>query len=469
MRSRPKEDEKGMGQLSAVILAAGEGKRMRSKHSKVLHQVCGRPMIDWVLNAAEGAGADRAIVVVGHAREELQDYLQDRVQYAVQERQLGTGHALMQAEELLQEDGGTVLVLVGDTPMLTAQTLQKAYAYHCSEKACATVLAARVEQPYGYGRVICENGQVARIVEEKDASDEERDVKLINAGMYFFDTQELFQALRQVGNSNAQGEYYLTDVCAILKEKGKRVVCFETEDPAEFEGVNDRVQLSRMEGAMNRRTILTLQRSGVTVVDPEHTYIGPDVKIGMDTVILPGCHLSGATVIGQDCVIGPQTSLTNMIVEDRVIIKNSVGMDSFIGEDTTVGPFAYIRPNSRIGAKVKIGDFVEIKNSNIDTGTKVSHLTYIGDSDVGAGVNFGCGTVTVNYDGTHKFRTTIGDKAFIGCNTNLVAPVTVAPEAFIAAGSTITEDIPDDCLAIARARQTNIEGWVSKRKEKNSK
>ena len=458
-----------MSQLSAVVLAAGEGKRMRSKHSKVLHQVCGRPMIDWVLQAAEGAGAARSIVVVGHAREELQAYLQDRVQYAVQEQQLGTGHAVLQAEELLKHENGTVMVLVGDTPLLTAQTLQKAYAFHCSSQACATVLAATVDQPKGYGRVVCRDGQVEKIVEDKDASPEELEIRLINAGMYFFDCQDLFSALAQVGNANAQGEYYLTDVCAILKKMGKGVACYQVEDADEIQGVNDRTQLSEMEKLMNLRTIRALQKSGVTIANPTCTYIEPGVKIGMDTVILPGCHLSGTTVIGEDCVIGPQTNLSNMTVGDRVTMKYTVGMDSTVGEDTTVGPFAYIRPNSKIGKKVKIGDFVEVKNSTIDTGTKVSHLTYIGDSDVGAGVNFGCGTVTVNYDGTHKFRTTIGDKAFIGCNTNLVAPVTVAPEAFIAAGSTITEDIPDDCLAIARARQTNIKGWVSKRKEKNSK
>lgn len=458
-----------MGQLSAVILAAGEGKRMHSKHAKVLHQVCGRPMVDWVLQAAQGAGADKRIVVVGHGRQELQAHLQDRVQYAVQEQQLGTGHAVLQAEELLHNQTGTVLVLVGDTPMLTAQTLQKAYAFHCNEQASATVLAATVEQPYGYGRVICRQGLVDKIVEEKDASEQERKVNLVNAGMYFFNCQDLFTALTQVGKANAQGEYYLTDVCAILKNMAKQVVCYKVENAEEIQGVNDRAQLAEAEKAMNRRTIARLQREGVTVIDPEHTYIEPNVKIGMDTVVYPGCYLIGATVIGEDCVIGPQTNLSNVVVGERVILKYTVGMDSEIGSDTTVGPFAYIRPNSKIGARVKIGDFVEIKNSTIDAGTKVSHLTYVGDSDVGAGVNFGCGTVTVNYDGTHKYRTTIGDKAFIGCNTNLVAPVTVAPEAFIAAGSTITEDIPDDCLAIARARQTNIKGWVSKRKEKNLK
>lgn len=259
---------------------------------------------------------------------------------------------------------------------------------------------------------------------------------------------------------------------AMIYQAGNKVddcAVYQTEENPSLMPVVDRVSLSQTERAIYQRTALQLQLCGVTITNPEDTYISPDVTVGQDTVILPGCYLSGHTVIGEDCVIGPQTNLTNMKLGDRVTMKYTVGMDSEIGEDSTVGPFAYIRPNSKIGSKVKVGDFVEIKNSVIDTGTKISHLTYVGDSDVGAGVNFGCGTVTVNYDGVHKYRTTIGDKAFIGCNTNLVAPVTVAPEAFIAAGSTITEDIPEDCLAIARARQTNIQGWVSNRKEKNSK
>ncbi|MBE7043793.1 MAG: bifunctional UDP-N-acetylglucosamine diphosphorylase/glucosamine-1-phosphate N-acetyltransferase GlmU [Ruminococcaceae bacterium] len=300
---------------------------------------------------------------------------------------------------------GNLLVLNGAVPGITADCLSKAYGYHRNEQATVTDLKA---------------------------------------------------------NDKTVAQFFA------LGEQREKAVSFFIEDDAIIEICN-RVQLAAAEKAIYSRTISQLQLSGVTIFDPDTTYISPDVSIGMDTVVLPGCHISGDTVIGEDCTIGPDTNLVQMKIGNSVTIKYTVGMESSVGDGTTVGPFAYIRPNSIIGTNVKIGDFVEIKNSVIDTGTKVSHLTYVGDSDVGAGVNFGCGTVTVNYDGVHKHRTTIGDKAFIGCNTNLVAPVKVAPEAFIAAGSTITEDIPNDCLAIARARQTNIQGWVSNRKEKNSK
>lgn len=419
-----------MRQLKAVILAAGEGKRMCSRHAKVLQTVCGRPMIEWVLQAAKEAGAAESIAVVGNHQEEIKDCLQDRVRYAVQEQPFGGAHAVLQVKALLEEED-TLLVLAGDLPMVTGETLREGYARHMQAQADATVLTA----------------------EESDDSD----------GIYFFQCSALKSVLEQRELSE------VSDLFDALSQNGGNTACCKAENGIELMDVNNRVQLAEAERQMCLRTIAQLQAAGVTVADPGQTYVEPGVQVGMDTVLLPGCRLSGTTVIGEDCVIGPNTSLSNMQVGCGVTMKYTVGMDSVVGNSTTVGPFAYIRPNSVIGERVKIGDFVEIKNSNIDCGTKVSHLTYIGDSDVGSGVNFGCGTVTVNYDGTHKYRTAIGDKAFIGCNTNLVAPVTVAPEAFIAAGSTITEDIPDDCLAIARARQTNIKGWVSKRKEKNSK
>ena len=456
-----------MKNLAAVILAAGEGKRMKSRVSKVLHEVCARPMIDWVIEAAQGAGAQECIVVVGHNAEQVIEHLGSRCQTALQAERLGTAHAVQMAAPLLKDFDGDVMVLGGDMPMVTADTLAKAYDEHCARGAAATVLTAEVDDPTGYGRVLCsETGELEGIVEQKDADEEQQKVRLINAGMYFFDAKLLFSSITEIKNDNAQSEYYLPDVLGILKSKGHCVSIYQTEDAAEILGVNDRVQLAQMNKLMNERILDRVMRDGVTIVDPASTFIAPGVRIGMDTVIHPGSIVSGNTVIGENCVIGPMTRLEDMRVADGVKIVNSVCMQSEIGEDTTVGPFAYIRPNCKIGSRVKLGDFVEIKNSSIDTGTKVSHLTYVGDSEVGSGVNFGCGTVTVNYDGTYKYKTVIGDNAFIGCNTNLVAPVEVAADSFIAAGSTITDFVPSNSLAVARARQTNIEDWVTRRKSK---
>lgn len=456
-----------MKNLAAVILAAGEGKRMKSRVSKVLHEVSTRPMIDWVIEAARDAGAQECIVVVGHNAEQVTEHLGSSCQTALQAERLGTAHAVQMAAPLLKNFDGNVMVLGGDMPMVTADTLKKAYSEHCAREAAATVLAAEVDDPTGYGRVLCsESGELECIVEQKDADEEQQKVRLVNAGMYFFDAKLLFSSISEIKNDNAQSEYYLPDVLGILKGKGHCVSIYQTEDATEILGVNDRVQLAQMNKMMKERILDKIMRDGVTIIDPASTFIAPGVKIGMDTVIHPGSILNGNTVVGENCVIGPMTRLEDMRVADGVKIVNSVCMQSEIGEDTTVGPFAYIRPNCKIGSKVKLGDFVEIKNSSIDTGTKVSHLTYVGDSEVGSGVNFGCGTVTVNYDGTYKYKTVIGDNAFIGCNTNLVAPVEVAADSFIAAGSTITDFVPSNSLAVARARQTNIEDWVTRRKNK---
>lgn len=456
-----------MRRLRAVIMAAGHGKRMKSDTSKVLHGVCGKAMIDRCLEAAELCGAEKTVIVVGHKAEEVMAHVGDRADYAFQHELLGTAHAVMQTESFFEGYSGDVLILSGDVPAITAETLKNCYQTHKNVSAAATVLAARVDDPSGYGRVIQENGEFKAIVEHKDANAEELAVKLINSGIYFFDSALLFGALKKISNDNAQGEYYLPDALSVMKSEGSKIAVALMNDYTELLGVNDRFQLAEMNRLINKRNIKRIMDSGVTVTDPENTYIGDDVTVGCDTVIEPGCFIFGKTVIGKACVIGPQTRLTDMKVGSNVSVLNSVCTESEISDGANVGPFAYIRPGSKIGKNVKIGDFVEIKNSSLGEGTKVSHLTYVGDSDVGSNVNFGCGTVTVNYDGNHKHRTKIGDNAFIGCNTNLVAPVEVAENAFTAAGSTITDDVPADSLAIARAKQVNKYGWVTDRKEKN--
>lgn len=455
--------------LYGIILAAGEGKRMKSKIAKPLHKACSRAIIEYVLDAAEGAGSQKNITVVGHCAEQVREYLSDRCEFAYQKERLGTGHAVMQAADMIPDGEGTVMVLCGDAPLITAEILKKAFEEHISENRALTVITAKTENPHGYGRIIRNGSEIIDIVAEKDATDAEKAVCEIDSGMFFFKSDKLKSVLRRLSNDNAQGEYYLTDAIKLLSADGEKVGAF----PANFEniiGVNDRVQLAAAEKILNRRNVNRVMLDGVTVVDPDNTYIDSDVKIGADTVIYPGCFIEGRTEIGEDCVIGPDTTLRNSKIGDSTTVERSVLTDSTVGSNTAVGPFAYMRPNSHVGSNVKIGDFVEVKNSSIDDGTKVAHLTYVGDADVGKRVNFGCGTVIVNYDGINKHRTTIGDDAFIGCNTNLVSPVRVNDGAYTAAGSTITDEVPENALAIARSRQVNKEDWVIKNgKRKNIK
>lgn len=449
----------------SIILAAGEGKRMKSKTAKPLQRVCGRTIIDRILDAAEGVGSEKNIVVIGHKAEDIRAHLKNRAEYAYQHEQLGTGHAVMQAIDKIPDDDGTVMVLCGDTPLVTSKALSAVLADHNSNGRAATVISAICENPFGYGRIVRENGSVARIVEEKDASADEKEIREINSGMIFFSAKKLKFALSKLKNDNAQGEYYLTDTIEILLNHGESVGAV-TVDFEETLGVNDRIQLAEAERICNRREVLRVMKDGVTVINPDCTYISSDTVIGADTVIYPNCFIEGKSVIGEGCIIGPDTTIRNSTVGDNTSVERSVLTDSTVGSDTTVGPFAYMRPNSHVGSNVKIGDFVEVKNSSIDDGTKVAHLTYIGDADVGKRVNFGCGTVIVNYDGVNKHRTCIGDDAFIGCNSNLVSPVTVKRGAYTAAGSTITDEVPEDALAIARSRQVNKCGWVTKKRSK---
>lgn len=447
----------------AIVLAAGQGKRMKSKLYKVLHPVCGKPMVGHVLSAVKKAGCERSIVVVGHGAEAVKEYLGASAEYVLQEQQLGTGHAVKQAEQLLGGEKGTTVVICGDTPLVTAETIEALIDLHTRKGAAATVLTAKLDNPQGYGRIIRgESGFVERIVEQKDCSPEEDAVQEINTGTYCFDNAKLFAALEKVTNNNAQGEYYLTDCIGILVSENELVEGYAIQDYRESIGVNDRIALSQAEAVMRERIAREHMLGGVTVIDPSATYIGADVTIGADTVIYPGTVLSGKTVIGQDCVIGPSSQIEDSKIHDGAKVKHSVLNQAEVGRGATVGPFAYLRPGAKLGAGVKVGDFVEIKNATLGEGSKVSHLSYVGDAHVGKNVNIGCGAITVNYDGYNKSITEIGDDAFIGSNVNLIAPVKVGKGAYVVAGSTITHTVPENDLAIARNRQENKPGYAEK-------
>lgn len=458
-----------MEQLKAIVLAAGEGTRMKSKKSKVLHEILQKSMVSYVIDTAKACGAEQTCVIIGHQGEQVEAAIQqDDVCFAWQTERKGTGHAVKMAGDFI-EDEKDILILYGDTPLIVADTLKEVIAYHRAQQNSVTVVSAMVDNPTGYGRIIrSAAGDFVKSVEQKDANATEQAVKEINTGIYVFRGADLKQALGRLNNDNAQGEYYLPDCLEILLSDGKNVGAYIAEDEKEFFGVNSRVQLAEATKIMQARINRKHMENGVTMVDPANTYIGCDVQIGRDTVILPGCVIEGNTTIGEDCEIGPNARLTDMQLGNGVKFQTSTGLESSIGNDTTVGPFAYIRPNCHIGNHVKVGDFVEVKNSNVGDGTKIPHLSYVGDTDAGEKINFGCGSIMVNYDGEKKHRTTIGDGVFVGCNVNLVAPVTVEKNAYIAAGSTITRDVPEDVLAVARARQTVITGWKSKRSAKKS-
>jgi len=458
---------------SAIVLAAGLGTRMKSKKHKVLHQVCEKPMIVHILDELEKLHLDQLIVVVGQQRDAVEIVLQGRAEIAYQAEQLGTGHAVQAAASLLRSDVETTVVLYGDAPLIQAETIERLLTEREKRRASAVVLTATVADPYGLGRVTLDaDGAVVRIVEEKDATPAERKIRFINTGIYAYQTTDLVRSLAQLSPDNAQGEYYLTDTLAILRQENRLVSSLEVEDAAEIASVNDRAQLAQVEHLMRQRVNHGWMKEGVTLIDPSTTYIGLDVVIGQDTLVLPGTILGGKTQIGAGCVIGPNTRLTDVIVGDEAKVEYSVAVQSDIGRQASVGPFAYLRPGSVIGERVKIGDFVEIKNSTIGADSKVSHLSYVGDASVGKRVNVGCGVVTVNYDGRGKYRTVVGDDAFVGSNVNLIAPVQVGDGAYVVAGSTITDAIPSDGFAIARSRQVTkpnyVKSWKSHRFEKEN-
>ena len=453
-----------MEHLLALVLAAGEGKRMKSKNSKVTHRICGRALIGWVSEAARNAGIDDCVYIVGHRSDQVMECLGKAQKYVLQEQQLGTGHAVMQARDHLTGKNGYAVVLYGDMPLIRPETISELIEAHRKGGNSATVITAEMEDPTGYGRIVRNAaGDVVKNVEERDASAVEKAIREINTGIYCFTIKDLLDSLKELKNENSQGEYYLTDTLEILVKKGLKVGTIKVADSDEIRGINDRVQLYEASEALRKRILEGYMRSGVTIIDPGSTYIDHGVEIGIDTVIYPGTMIEEGTVIGEDCRIGPGSRIAGSTVGSGVEIMNSVVLESTIGDNTRVGPFAYVRPNTRIGRNVRVGDFVEIKNSVIGDRSKVSHLTYVGDSDVGGNVNFGCGVVTVNYNGKKKYRTVIGDDAFIGCNVNLIAPVEVGRNAYVAAGSTITDDVPEDSLAIARQRQANKEGWVTRK------
>lgn len=451
-----------MKKIASVILAAGKGTRMKSKLPKVLHKVAGKAMVERVLETASSVGTERNVVIVGFGGEVVRDYLGDQVEYVVQEEQNGTGHAMKQAFPALGSFDGTILLLCGDTPLVTKESLEALIANHEKNGAAATVLTAHMEDPTGYGRIIRdESGKVVRIVEQKDGKPEELAVQEINTGMYAFDSQKLWPCLDQLSDDNAQGELYITDVVGILVNQGDRVGAYMMKHNEESLGVNSRLQLAEAEAILKNRKNRELMEAGVTIIDPTSTYVAPEVTVGADTILYPGTILEGHTVVGQQCEIGPHTRLTNVQVGDGNVIHFTYGHDCQIGDNTDIGPYVHLRPNTIIGNDVHIGNFVEVKNSKVGQGTKFPHLSYIGDSDVGAGVNIGCGTITVNFNGSTKNRTVIGDHAFIGCNSNLVAPVEVGEYGYVGAGSTITKDVPAKALAVGRARQMVKENWVT--------
>jgi bifunctional UDP-N-acetylglucosamine pyrophosphorylase / glucosamine-1-phosphate N-acetyltransferase len=420
-------------------------------------------MVQHVVDQINKLNIKEMVTVIGHGAEKVKAQLGEASNYALQEEQLGTAHAVMQAESVLAGKDGVTIVICGDTPLIKAETMESLFEHHRNFAAKATILTARIEDPTGYGRIIRdEEGIVEKIVEHKDATETERAVNEINTGTYCFDNVALFEALKNVSNENVQGEYYLPDVIEILKKQGDVVTAYETDEFEETLGVNDRVALAEAERIMRTRTNQLHMRNGVTIIDPANTYIETDVIIGQDTIILPGTMIKGKTVIGSNSQIGPNTEIDTCEIGDETVIKQSVAHDSFIGNHVNIGPFAHIRPESTISDEVKIGNFVEIKKAVFGKGSKASHLSYIGDAEVGSDVNIGCGSITVNYDGKNKYLTKIEDNVFIGCNSNLVAPVTVGKGAYVAAGSTITKNVPEQALSIARAKQVNKENYVEK-------
>ena len=450
-------------ELYAVILAAGEGKRMKSSKSKVLHKILGKEMIRYGIEAAAEAGVKESCIIIGNKAEQIKEALGEGYTYAYQYEQKGTGHAVKMADEFLKDKRGNTIVLCGDVPLITADTLKGLVEEHEENNNAATIITADFDDPKGYGRIVRnEDGSFCKIVEDRDCNEYEKKIRECNSGIYIFKTEELIKGLLNLNNNNDQKEYYLTDVPANIKDSGMKVGLFKIEDSRETLGVNDRIQLAQVSEIMKDKIIEKHMREGVTFVDPKSCFVSKDVKIGMDTVVYPNCILEGDTVIGEECIIGPNSRIVSANICNYAEINNSVILESTIGEKTKVGPFAYVRPGNSVGSNVKVGDFVELKKSVIGDGTKISHLTYVGDSEIGRNVNLGCGVVTVNYDGKNKFKTKVGDNSFVGCNVNLVAPVEVADNTFIAAGSTITDYVPEQALAIARQRQTNIDGWVKR-------
>lgn len=449
---------------NAVILAGGMGKRMKSDKPKVLLEVLGKPMLQWVIDACNDAGISNICVVKGYGADMLDEYLLGSLRTVLQPERLGTGHAVSCASCFLEEfSDGNTLIAYGDSPFIDPETIKSSLELHIASKSAVTVITARLDNPRGYGRIIRSEDGIEGIVEEKDCSDSQRKINEISSGCYWFNTKKLLEALPRLQRNNSQGEYYLTDTISILKSDGCVAQAYLSDNQDSVLGANDRAGLLRLNDIARMKVIFKHLEAGVELISTDAVTISPDVKIAPGAKILPGSMLMGKTIIGRDSVIGPNTRLLNVTVGERSTLDNVVATDSRVGSDAKIGPFVQLRPGSVIADKAHIGNFVEIKNSAIGKGSSVSHLTYIGDSDVGKNVNFGCGTVTVNYDGSVKSRCEIGDNAFIGCNTNLVAPVKIGEAAYTAAGSTITKDVPDGALAIERGTQVIKEDYAKQK------
>lgn len=453
----------------AIIMAGGKGTRMKATCPKVMCEVLFTPMISYVVDAVKEAGAQDICVITGYKHEMLEEYLakkDENIKTVLQQPQLGTGHAVMQAQSFIDEHlDDDIIILNGDGPLIDAETINKAYDYHKDNNNSITLISAIVDDTNGIGHIQRdENGKLLRIIEHKDANEEEKKINESNAGFYWFNGHDLSYALSKITNNNAQNEYYITDSLEILLSAGKNGGAYVVENNEVTFGANDRKQLNMLNNIMRRNINDNLMVNGVDIPCTDGVMIGKDVKIGSSTVILPNTIILGDTVIGENCTVGPNTYISNSTVGDDVILDNCKILDSTVENGVDAGPFVKVRNNSTLKAGVHIGNFVEVKNSTIGEGSKSAHLTYIGDSDVGKNVNFGCGTVTCNYDGKNKSRCEIGNGAFIGCNTNLIAPVKVGEKAYIAAGSTITDSVPEDSLAVARARQVIKENWVNEKK-----
>jgi bifunctional UDP-N-acetylglucosamine pyrophosphorylase/glucosamine-1-phosphate N-acetyltransferase len=451
--------------VHVVVLAAGKGTRMKSEVPKVLHPVNGVPMISRVLNVAAALEPASVVLVLGHKSERVEQHVGAAPgrAFVLQEPQLGTGHALAQALPFLANAQGDVLLLYGDVPLLTTHTMRALLGRHHEADAALTVLTAKVERPYGYGRIVRQDGELVRIVEERDATAAERAIDEINAGIYVMALAPLPGAVATLAPQNAQGEYYLTDLVSIYRRRGLRVSTLMLPSAGEIRGVNSRRDLAEVSGIVRNAKIEELMAAGVTVIDPATTFVESDVQIGADTVLHPNVYLEGRTVIGAACEIQAGTRLVNATVGDRVTIRNyCIVTDSTVADGAVLGPFAHLRPGSVVEAEAHIGNFVELKKTTLGRGSKASHLAYLGDAAIGDNVNIGAGTITCNYDGEKKHQTVIGDGAFIGSDSQLIAPVTVGRGAYVAAGSSITDDVPDGALAIARGRQVNKEGWKRK-------
>ena len=455
--------------LHIVVLAAGKGTRMKSGLPKVLHAIGGLTLIDRVLRTATALNPTSTTLVIGHGAEALRAALADHpadagLQFVVQDPQLGTGHALLQTAPMLRGKQGTVILLSGDVPLLTPATLQALLATHRDTQAACTVVTATLDRPFGYGRIVRAAGHITRIVEDRDASPSQKALKEVNSGIYAFDLGLLFDALDGVGRSNAQGEYYLPDLIGIFRKQSRVVATSTVEHSEEIRGINSRTELAEVSRMVRQHKNEELMAAGVTLVDPATTYVDADVIVGADTVIHPCVYLEGSTKIGAACEVHSGARIVNSTIGDRVTVRNhTVITDSLVRTGAVLGPFAHVRPGSDVGEEAHVGNFVELKKTTLGKGAKANHLAYLGDATVGAKANIGAGTITCNYDGHAKHQTIVGDGAFVGSDTTLVAPVTIGTGAYVAAGSTITKDVPPNALGIGRARQENKEGWVGKR------